>query len=59
VPFDAGTLRIRQAAYGLSSLIRPSSDPEERPNMYRAVVRWNKLLDPVRFVTEGAELNIG
>jgi len=27
--------------------------------MYRAVVRWNKLLDPVRFVKEGAEPNIG
>jgi GT2 family glycosyltransferase len=52
-------LRIRQAAYGLLSLVRPSRDLEERLDMYRAVVRWNKLLDPIRFVKERAEPSLG
>jgi len=52
-------LRIRQAGYGMLRLLRPSTDLEERLGMYRTVVRWNKLLDPIRFVKEGVEPSLG
>jgi GT2 family glycosyltransferase len=52
-------LRIRQLGYGLLRLVRRSSDLDDRLQMYRAVVQWNKLLDPVRFVKERVEPSVG
>ena len=52
-------LRIRQVGYGMLRLFRPSAGLEERLGRYHAVVRWNKLLDPIRFVKEGVEPSIG
>jgi GT2 family glycosyltransferase len=48
-------LRVRQLGYGLISLVKPSEGVRARLEMYRAVVRWNKALDPIRFVQEGEE----
>jgi hypothetical protein len=47
--------RIRQAWYGLVNLVRPDDVGKGRLEMYRATVRWNKHLDPIRFVEQGIE----
>jgi GT2 family glycosyltransferase len=47
--------RIRQAAYGLLNLVSPSDKLKGRLEMYRAVIEWNKLVDPVAFVERGVE----
>lgn len=48
-------LRIRQAGYGLANLVRPNDAVKGRLEMYRATVRWNQQLDPIRFVEQGIE----
>ena len=47
--------RVRQLGYGLLNLIRPSDALKRRLEMYRAVIEWNKLVDPVEFVETGSE----
>lgn len=48
-------IRVRQLGYGLLSLFRPSEALRNRLEMYRAVLRWNKALDPIGFVEKGEE----
>lgn len=48
-------IRVRQVGYGLLSLLKPTQQLRERLKMYRAVVRWNKALNPARFVEHGEE----
>lgn len=48
-------LCVRRLGYGLLSFIRPSDALKRRLDMYRATVRWNRLVDPVRFVELGEE----
>lgn len=53
-------VRVRQAGYALKALLRPSapqerSKLEERMKMYRAVLYWNRQIDPIRFVERGEE----
>lgn len=52
-------IRVRQLGYGLLSLVKPTPQIRERLKMYRAVVRWNKALDPARFVEHGDEPELG
>jgi GT2 family glycosyltransferase len=46
---------FRQAGYGFINLVRPNEALKGRLEMYRAVVQWNKQLDPVQFVENGIE----
>jgi hypothetical protein len=47
--------RVRQLGYGLLNLWRPSEALQKRLQMYRTVVRWNELLNPVNFAKSGEE----
>lgn len=48
-------LHIRQAGYALLNLFKPTEALKGRLEMYRAVIRWNQLVDPVDFVEHGRE----
>jgi len=48
-------LGIRQFGYGLLYRLKPTEDIKNRLEMYRLVVKWNKMLDPVEFVERGTE----
>lgn len=50
--------RIRQFGYGLIKLIQPSEPLKRRLEMYRAVIEWNRLVDPIEFVEHGKEPRI-
>lgn len=49
------SLRVRQIGYSVKRMVKPSEEVEKRLEMYRACYLWNKLIDPVRFVSEGEE----
>lgn len=48
-------IRVRQVAYGLLALFRPTRQLHDRMKMYDVVVRWNKALNPARFIQNGEE----
>ena len=48
-------IRIRQLGYGLLSLFAPSGPLKLRMEIYQVTARWNKEVDPVRFVEAGEE----
>jgi GT2 family glycosyltransferase len=48
-------IRVRQLGYGVVALFKPTPQLRERLKMYQAAVRWNKALDPARFVEKGEE----
>ena len=48
-------LRVRQICYGLCCFLRPSDKLKNRLKMYKVDLRWNQLVDPVKFVQEGTE----
>jgi N-acetylglucosaminyl-diphospho-decaprenol L-rhamnosyltransferase len=50
--------RVRLLGYGLLNLLRPRETLKNRLAMYRAAIKWNKLVDPVEFVETGAEPQI-
>jgi GT2 family glycosyltransferase len=49
------SIRLRQLGYGLLKLFRPTEGVRLKLELYRAVVRWNKELDPIRFMESGEE----
>lgn len=51
-------LRRTQLKQEYMTLLRPSAQVKDRLRVYRVVVQWTKLLDPVRFVEEGQEPDI-
>lgn len=53
------SIRLRQVGYGLVKLVRPTDALRRRLEMYRVLIRWNKDLDPVRFVENGEEPQMG
>lgn len=53
--FSLTSVRVRHISYSLIRLFRPSEAIQKRLEMYRAVIRWNKFLDPLRFVRNGEE----
>ncbi len=53
------SIRLRQLGYGLVKLVRPTDAVRRRLEMYRVLVRWNKGLNPVRFVENGEEPKAG
>jgi GT2 family glycosyltransferase len=48
-------IRVRQLGWSLSGIFALSKAVKRRLEMYRVVTRWNKRLDPVRFVEKGEE----
>jgi GT2 family glycosyltransferase len=48
-------IRVRQLGYGVLAMIRPSESLDGRLEMYRAVLQWNRELDPISFVETGEE----
>ena len=46
---------VRRVGYGLLNLVRPSEKMKGRLEVYRAVIEWNKRIDPVEFVKTGSE----
>ena len=53
--FSIAAIRVRQAGYGIKALFKPTDSLQNRLKMYRVVARWNKALDPIRFVEHGEE----
>jgi hypothetical protein len=49
------SIRVRQTGYGIKALFKPTQGLQDRLKMYRVVARWNKALDPIRFVEKGEE----
>lgn len=47
--------RVRQIGYGMLNLFRADEVVTRRLNLYRAALQWNRRLDPVQFVEQGAE----
>lgn len=48
-------LRLRQIAYRLLNLLAPSESRSLKAELYAVAARWNRALDPVRFVEKGEE----
>ena len=48
-------IQVRQLGYGLLARFKPSDALRNRLEMYRAVLQWNRGLDPVGFVERGEE----
>jgi GT2 family glycosyltransferase len=46
---------VRRFGYSVLNVIRPSDAYRSRLAMYDTVIRWNRLIDPVRFVEYGEE----
>jgi hypothetical protein len=53
--FSIVGIRVRQAGYGMLALWKPTKPLQDRLKTYDVLVRWNKALDPVRFVEKGEE----
>ncbi len=49
------SLAVRSIGYGVWNIFRPSDALKSRLEVYRATSRWNKKLDPIRFVEQGIE----
>ncbi len=50
--------KARQIGYGLLNRLRPSDSLQSRLTMYRAAIRWNRLVDPIAFVENGTEPSV-
>ncbi len=48
-------LHIRQAAYGLLARLKPTETLQRRMEMYRLVISWNTMLNPIEFLEHGTE----
>jgi len=52
-------LAVRYAGYSLLRPFKPSEALDNRLKMYRVVIAWNWQLDPVQFIGDGAEPDLG
>jgi len=52
-------LYIRSVYYRVIRLFRRSEALENRLKMYEVAIRWNRRLDPVRFIQSGEEPDLG
>ena len=48
-------LIIRHLGYGLVQLAKPNNRRAQRLALYRAAIKWNRRVDPVRYVEEGLD----
>jgi GT2 family glycosyltransferase len=53
--YSLARIRVRQAWYGLHSLIQPSDRLRRRLELYRVAAQWNRDVDPVQLVERGKE----
>jgi GT2 family glycosyltransferase len=53
------SLRLRQFGYNLLYIARRNAASKDRLKMYRVAILWNARIDPVRFVENGEEPEIG
>jgi GT2 family glycosyltransferase len=56
---ELARLRVRQMMYGMLNALKSNPLLSSRLETYRTVIRWNKMLDPVRFVEQGEEPAVG
>lgn len=47
--------RIRQFGYSLLYRWKPTETLKARLDMYRVVIEWNTMVDPIKFIEQGAE----
>jgi GT2 family glycosyltransferase len=52
-------LYIRHWAYGALGCFRHDQALQNRLEMYRVAIRWNRALDPKRFIEQGVEPDVG
>jgi GT2 family glycosyltransferase len=52
-------LYVRQIGYFFFSLRKASESVKNRLAMYRIAIKWNRLLDPMRFIETGQEPDVG
>ena len=52
-------LWTRQIGYCLISVFKPKTVSQDRLNMYRVLIDWNTRLNPVRFIENGEEPDVG
>lgn len=52
-------IRVRQVGWSLTRLFSSSEGLRARLEMYRVTAKWNRALDPVRFVEQGEEPQVG
>lgn len=50
-------LCLRYLGYSCVKLLKPSQTTKDRLELYRAAIRWNKHVDPVRLVEQGEDPN--
>ncbi|MEJ2008119.1 MAG: glycosyltransferase family 2 protein [Acidobacteriota bacterium] len=48
-------LRLRQVGYGILYALQPTESLKSRLEMYRVSARWNRRLNPIRFIDLGEE----
>jgi GT2 family glycosyltransferase len=53
------SIQLRQVGYRLVGFFKPTNALQERLKMYHVVARWNKSVDPIRFVEKGEEPKLG
>ena len=52
-------LSVRWLGYSVLAIVRPGTALRDRLACYRVLLTWNWQIDPVRFVREGAEPQLG
>jgi GT2 family glycosyltransferase len=51
--------RLRLAAYGVLRIFKRTEALENRLKLYRVAIKWHSQLDPLKFITTGAEPDVG
>jgi GT2 family glycosyltransferase len=52
-------LYVRQFGYSFLNLVKSSESLRNRLAMYRVAIKWNRRLDPIRFIKTGQEPDVG
>ena len=52
-------LWIRKIGYSLLQILKPTEALKKRLKMYNIAIEWNRRLDPMRFIENGEEPNLG
>lgn len=55
---ELARIRLRQSVYSVLNVFKRDEVLRKRLEMYKTVIRWHQLLDPVRFVERGEEPEI-
>jgi GT2 family glycosyltransferase len=52
-------LYVRQIGYSLLGLVKSNESLRNRLAMYRVAIKWNRRLDPLKFIATGEEPEVG